>query len=298
MSLIRFTENEEGLMSEERITLLKQKAKWVRREVLEMCFGANCGHLVSSFSCTDILVALYYGGMLHFDPANPAWDERDRFVMSKGHGAIALYPILADLGFFSKDELSKFCQRDGMLGVHPDNRIPGIEVLAGSLGHGLGIAAGLALAAKMDKRDYATVVLLGDGECYEGAVWEAAMFAGHHQLNNLTGIIDRNGLSVTDFTENSLRLNPLDRKWRAFGWDTTTIDGHSFVELLRTLVNLRSRSSTKPLMIIAKTIKGKGVSFMQNNPLCHTMVPNDEQIDIARRELSGGASKSTRMKSC
>lgn len=264
---------------------LDEKAKWVRKEVLEMCFCANCGHIVSSFSCTDILVALYYGGVLHFDPANPDWKERDRFILSKGHGAIAAYPILADLGFFSQDELPRFCQNDCILGAHPDNLIPGIEVIAGSLGHGLGIASGIALAAKMDKKNYAVIALLGDGECYEGSVWEAAMFAGHHELSNLTGIIDRNGLSVTDFTENSLRLNPLDSKWRSFGWDSISIDGHSFKELLDALQDLRSRRSVKPLMIIANTVKGKGVSFMQNKPLWHTIVPNNEQIEIARGEL-------------
>ncbi len=258
-----------------------------------MCFRTGCGHIVSSFSCTDILVALYYGGTFRFDPSNRHWEGRDRFIMSKGHGAIALYPILADLGFFSLDELSKFCQCGGILGAHPDHVIPGVEVVSGSLGHGLGLAAGLALATKMDKQDRATVVLLGDGECYEGAVWEAAMFAGHHQLNNLTGIVDRNRLSVTDFTENSLRLDPFDEKWRSFGWETTTIDGHSFAEILAVLENLHSRSSSKPLMIIANTVKGKGVSFMQNEPLWHVLVPNAEQVELARRELSRDEDKST-----
>lgn len=272
-------------MFEARIAQLKQKANWVRKQVLEMCVRAGCGHIASSFSSADILVAVYYGGLFRFDPANPDWDERDRLIMSKGHGAIALYPILADLGFFSRDELSRFCQGDSMLGAHPDNNIPGIEVIAGSLGHGLGFATGLALCAKMDGKDYATVALLGDGECYEGAVWEAAMFAGHHQLNNLTGIIDRNGLSVTDFTENSLRLNPLDNKWKSFGWDTITVDGHSFEQLLAALNNLRSPNSTKPLMIIANTVKGKGVSFMQNKPIWHVTVPSGEQLEMARKEL-------------
>jgi len=267
---------------------LENKAKWVRRQTLEMCLCGGGGHLASSFSCADILVALYYGGILRFDPANPGWDERDRFIIGKGHGATALYPILADLGFFSGDELSKFCSRDCMLGVHPDHNIPGIEVVTGSLGHGLGIATGLALAAKMDQKDYMTIALLGDGECYEGAVWEAAMFAGHHQLGNLAGIVDRNGLSVTDFTERSLKLNPLEDKWTAFGWDTVTIDGHSFEEILTALSNFRSRTSNKPLIIIANTVKGRGVSFMENSPLWHILLPTGEQIEIARRELDMG----------
>lgn len=277
-----------------KIVELEKKANWMRRQTLEMCVCGGGGHLVSSFSCADILVALYYGGILRFDPANPDWDERDRFIISKGHGATILYPILADLGFFSSDELSKFCQDDSMLGVHPDNNIPGIEVITGSLGHGLSIATGLALAAKMDKKDYMTIALLGDGECYEGAVWEAAMFAGHHQLNNLAGMVDRNGLSVTDFTEKNLRLNPLEDKWRSFGWDTITINGHAFPEILAALENFRSRSSDKPLMIIANTIKGKGISFMENDPLWHTRIPTGEQIEMARKELERGKNKSTR----
>lgn len=269
-----------------KITELEDKANWVRRQTLEMCVCGGSGHLVSSFSCTDILVALYYGDILRFDPANPHWEERDRFIMSKGHGANALYPILADLGFFPREELDRFCCGDSRLGVHPDHYVPGVEVVSGSLGHGLGIATGLALAAKMDGKAYKIVALLGDGECYEGAVWEAAMFAAHHQLDNLTGIIDRNRLSVTDFTEKSLRLDPLEDKWRAFGWETTTIDGHAFDEILDVLGGLRRRSSGKPLMIIANTVKGKGVSFMENNPIWHTMLPTGEQIDMARAELN------------
>lgn len=264
---------------------LEEKSNRVRMQTLEMCAYAGSGHIASSFSCTEILVALYYGGILRFDSANPKWNERDRFIVSKGHGAMTLYPILADLCFFAKDELSKFCQGDGILGAHPDNNIPGIEAVTGSLGHGLGLAIGLALCAKMDRKDYITVVLLGDGECYEGSVWEGAMLASHHQLNNLIGIIDRNGLSVTDFTEKSLKLSPLKDKWYSFGWDVVTIDGHSFKDIFDSFKDFRSRKSNKPLMIIANTVKGKGVSFMENNPLWHTLAPTNEQIEAARREL-------------
>jgi transketolase len=270
----------------EKIAELEEKANWVRKQTLEMCVCGGGGHLVSSFSCTDILVALYYGGILRFDPANPHWEERDRFIISKGHGANALYPILADLGFFPMDELAHFCGGDSMLGVHPDHNVPGIEVITGSLGHGLGIASGLALAAKMDGKTYRVTSLLGDGECYEGGVWEAAMFAAHHQLDNLTGIIDRNGLSVTDFTEKSLKLDPLVDKWQAFGWDTLTINGHDFREILKALKDDASRTSGKPLMIIGKTVKGKGVSFMENNPLWHTLLPSGEELKRAREELN------------
>lgn len=265
---------------------LAEKARLVRLKVLEMCISTRSGHIASSFSCTELLVALYYGKIIRYDTTNPSWEKRDRFIISKGHGAIALYPILADLGFFSVAELDKFCQSDGILGVHPDNNIPGIEIVTGSLGHGLGIAGGLALCAKLDGSDYLAVALLGDGECYEGSIWEAAMFASHHHLNNLIGIIDRNGLTVTDYTESALKLEPLQEKWQAFGWETVTIDGHSFDEIFTVFNNARARSSNKPLMIIANTVKGKGLSFMENEQMSHTMVPAGEQAEIAMKQLN------------
>jgi len=264
---------------------LKEKANWVRNQILEMIVSANKGHIGGAFSCTDILVTLYYGGILRFDSNNPNWSERDRFILSKGHSCVALYAILADLGFFSTSELNSFCQKGSMLGGHPDRNIPGIEADTGSLGHGLGIAAGLALSAQIDKKDYMTVALLGDGECYEGSVWEAAMFAGHHQLNNLIAIVDRNQQCVTDFTEDCNRLEPFADKWRAFGWDIRAISGHSFHELLAAFKDFRIRKSPQPLVIIANTIKGKGVSFMERNIIWHHSVPKGEELKIARQEL-------------
>jgi len=266
------------------IAELKEKAKWARQQVLEMCARANEGRLASAFSCTEIMVALFYGGILHFDPEHPRWEGRDRFVMSKSPGTVGLYPILSDLGFFPSIELEKFCQADGMLGPYGDD-IPGVEAVWGSLAHGLGVGAGLALAGKMDSEKYMTVVLLGDGECYEGSVWEAAMFAGHHELNNLVAIIDRNWLCTIDFTENCLRLNPLESKWQAFGWDAITIDGHSFDEIFAAFKDFRTRKSTKPLMIIANTIKGKGLSFLENNQMAHVIIPSGEDLEKAREEL-------------
>ncbi|GAH66186.1 unnamed protein product, partial [marine sediment metagenome] len=199
---------------------------------------------------------------------------------------IVVYPILADLGFFPQTELEKFNQADGILGVHASKNIPGIETTTGSLGHGLGIATGLALAAKMDKKLYMTVVLLGDGECYEGAVWEQAMFAGHHQLNNLAAIVDRNMLCTLDFTENFLHLMPLEEKWKWFGWNVITVDGHSFEEILEAFADFRSRRSSKPLIIIANTTKGKGISFMENVPIWHAVTPKGEDLERAKEELS------------
>lgn len=267
------------------ITGLIDKAKWLRRQVLEMCGRAGTGHVSSALSCIDIVVALYYGGILRFDPANPDWEERDRFIISKGHSGIAVYPILANLGFFAEDELEKFCQVDSILGVHASRDIPGIEATTGSLGHGLGLASGLALAAKMDKKLYMTVALLGDGECYEGAVWESAMFAAHHQLNNLVAIVDRNKLCTIDFTENFLRLNPLADKWKSFGWDVVNIPGHSIGVILGAFSNFCSRGSSRPLVIIADTVKGKGISFIENVPLWHAICPKGKDLERAREEL-------------
>ena len=265
---------------------LKEKANWVRNQILEMIVSANKGHIGGAFSCTDILVTLYYGGILRFDSNNPNWSERDRFILSKGHSCVALYAILADLAFFSTSELNSFCQKGSMLGGHPDRNISGIEADTGSLGHGLGIAAGLALSAKIDKKDCMTVVLLGDGECHEGSVWEAAMFAGHHQLNNLVAIVDYNRQCVTDFIEDCIRLEPFAQKWRAFGWDVRSINGHSFDELLGASKDFRFRKSPRPLVIIANTIKGKGVSFMERNIVWHHSVPTGENLKIARQELA------------
>lgn len=265
---------------------LEKKAIWVRRQILEMISSVKKGHIGGAFSCTDILVFLYYSGILRFDANNPKWKDRDRFIISKGHSGIALCTILADKGFFPLSELDSFCRNNSMLGGHPDRNIPGIEADTGSLGHGLGIAAGLALCAKKDKKDFITAVLLGDGECYEGSVWEAAMFASHHQLDNLVVIIDRNRQCVTDFTEDCVRLEPFVDKWKACNWETKNVNGHSFKELENVFSNLRARDNKKPLAIIADTIKGKGVSFMERNLIWHHSIPKGDELDLARKELS------------
>ena len=271
-------------MDNDKIAALQKKANWARQEILEMCIRAGEGRIASSFSCTEVIVALFEGGILRFDPRNLQWDGRDRFIMSKSPGAAGLYPILSDVGFFPDSELIKFCQADGILGPYGDNT-PGIEAGWGSLGHGLGVGAGLALAGKMDKKKYMTVVMIGDGECYEGSIWEAAMFAGHHQLDNLVGIIDRNGICTIDFTENCLKLEPLESKWRDFGWEVVNIDGHSFEEIFAAFKNFRTRRSKKPLMVIANTVKGKGISLLENNPMGHVIIPSGEQLEKAREEL-------------
>jgi len=263
----------------------KKLAKWTRRKILEVAVGAGSGHIAPSFSCVEILIALYYGGILNFDANDPCWPQRDRFILSKGHATLALYVTLANQKFFPLSDLDGFVRQGSCLGCHPENSISGIEVCTGSLGHGLPIAAGLALGAKLDKAKYLNIVLMGDGECHEGSVWEAAMFAAHHQLDNLITIIDHNGLSATGVLKNYLEVDPLKEKWKAFGWEVIVVDGHSLAELLTILKTISSRRSVRPLAIIALTIKGKGVSFMENNPIWHYRVPKGEELEIARREL-------------
>jgi transketolase len=265
---------------------LTKKARWVRRQILEMIAAANKGHIGGALSCTDILVTLFYGGILRYDPANPGWEERDRFILSKGHSSVALYAVLADRGYFPLSQLNTFCQSGSCLGGHPDRNIPGIEADTGSLGHGLGIGAGLALAGKMDGKKYLTVVLLGDGECQEGSIWEAAMFAAQHKLNNLVAVVDHNRQGVTDFIDDSVSLEPFTKKWQGFNWEVREADGHSFIELLAAFQDFRARKSSQPLVVIANTVKGKGVSFMERQLEWHHGVPSGKELEKARQELS------------
>lgn len=265
--------------------LMKQKAFQIRKDLLEMCIKAGTGHVTSSFSCVEILVALYYGGTLRVDPKNPDSQDRDRFILSKGQASPALYAVLGDLGFFDKKALGFFGQENGMFSVHLQGDVPGVEITSGSLGHGFGIAAGIALGAKMNRQAYMVFSLLGDGECYEGSVWETAMFAGHNRLNNLIAIVDRNYMCVTDFTENIVALEPMEERWRSFGWDVARIDGHCFNSLLDVLKTIRTRQSSKPLAIIANTVKGKGVEYISNIPLWHGRAPVGEEIDLCRTAL-------------
>lgn len=264
---------------------LKIKAKDLRRATFEMVLAAGQGHLGGSLSCVEILLALYCGGVLRYDPSRPDWGERDRFVLSKAHGGNALLVLLAELGFFPKAELSRFLKDGALLGGHTDRHVPGIEVSGGSLGHGLGVASGIALGAKLDKKDWRTYVLLGDGESQEGSIWEAAMFAAQQRLGNLVAITDRNGLGSEDYTENTSGLEPLPEKWRAFGWEVSEVDGHSFESLLGFFEDLQRGPSSKPKMLIAKTVKGKGISFLENHPKSHHTIPKGEDIETARRDL-------------
>ncbi len=262
---------------------LRKKAVERRMDLVQMIYDAKTGHTGGALSSLDILVTLYYE-MMNVDPKNPKWDDRDRFVLSKGHSVEGYYAILADLGFFPKEELKTFSRYKSRLIGHPTVKVPGIEMNSGALGHGLSTAVGMALAGKMDGKAYKVYVLMGDGEQAEGSVWEAAMAAGHYQLDNLIAIVDRNRLQISGSTENVMHLEPFADKWKAFGWEVREVAGNdiaSLVELFRKLPVV----SGKPHMVIANTTKGKGISFMENVPKWHHGVPSDEQMQQALKEL-------------
>ena len=268
------------------IAQLEKKAYHLRVEMFEMCVRAKTGHVTSSLSCMDILIALYHGGLLRHNPEDPEWDGRDRLILSKGQGSPALYTVLADVGFFDKRDMDSFAQKDGKFGVHLQNDVPGVEITSGSLGHGFGVAAGIALAAKMNRELFLTYVVVGDGELYEGSMWETAMFASHNSLNNLITIVDRNYLCVTDFTEDLIKLEPLEEKWISFGWNVKRIDGHSYEEIFSSLNSIRSRRSCKPLVIIADTAKGEGIESLSDLPLWHGQAPvKEDEIKECRNDL-------------
>jgi transketolase len=255
-----------------------------RIDLLEMIYNAKMGHTGGALSSTDILVALYYE-IMRIDPKNPRWQDRDRFVLSKGHSVEGYYTILADLGFFQKDEIKTFTAFGSRLTGHPTLEVPGVDMNTGALGHGLSVAVGMALAGKMDNANYRVYTLMGDGELAEGSVWEAAMAGAHYGLDNLTAIIDRNRLQISGRTEDVMRLEDLRAKWTSFGWTVNEVDGHNMSEIVSILKSLPFEKE-KPNLIIAHTIKGKGVSFMENEPKWHHGVPDEQQIQQAIEELS------------
>jgi transketolase len=263
---------------------LHKKAKELRRTIFRTICKGGGGHTPSSLSIVEILTVLYYN-ILNISPENQRDSARDRFILSKGHSCVALYAILADRGFFNKEDLDTFGRKGSILGGHPDMyKVPGIEASTGALGHGFPFGAGIALAGKMDKKNYRVFVLLGDGECQEGSVWEAALFAPQHKLDNLTAIIDYNKLQAIDWLDNVISLKPLADKWKAFGWETREVDGHDMTELNNVFKSVPFVSG-KPNLIIAHTIKGKGISFMENVPIWHYRMPNEEEMAIAYKEL-------------
>jgi transketolase len=263
---------------------LQKKAAEVRIRLMQLIHDAQAGHTGGSLSNTDILTVLYYHTMRH-DPQNPKWENRDRFIASKGHSVESLWCILADVGYFPKEELATFSQFGTRLIGHPNNKVPGIEMNTGALGHGLPISVGMALAAKRFDKDFRVFCLMGDGEQAEGSVWEAAMAGSHYKLDNLVGIIDRNGLQISGSTESVMGLDPLDKKWEAFGWNVVSIDGNDVDALMETFDAIPSVVD-KPTLIIANTVKGKGVSFAENKIGWHHKVPTAEELAIAIEELN------------
>lgn len=278
-------DKEEGVDSTTTYDLLARQGNWIRLSAMTMTHNSSLGHTGGDLSASDILATLYLGGVLKIDPANPTWPERDRFIMSKGHCSGAFYSTLAARGFFPIEQLRTFMKPLSMLNGHPDrNKLPGVEANTGPLGHGLPIGVGCALSARMKKESWRTFVLTGDGELQEGSNWEAAMTANHYGLDNLTVIVDRNRIQQGDFTEKTIRMDPLPEKWAAFGFAVQEVDGHSPQELLRTFANL-PREQGRPTCVIANTVKGNGVSFAANKPAWHHGVPTAEQLEVAAQEL-------------
>lgn len=265
----------------------REFARAIRSHALHMVHAAKASHIGSSLSMTDLLAVLY-GGVLRVDPARPEWPERDRFILSKGHAAASGYAALAEAGFFPVEWLATYCQDGSKLPGHLTRTVPGVELSTGSLGHGLPVGAGMALAAKADaKRDgnsRRVFVLLSDGELDEGSNWEAALFAGHHGLDNLVAIVDYNKIQSFGSVAEVLRLDPLADKWRAFGWTCREIDGHDH-DAIHDALSAIPHEPGKPTAIVAHTIKGKGVSFMEDNLAWHYKSPSDEQLAQALREV-------------
>jgi transketolase len=269
----------------EQADWLKKKANWIRLSAMTMTHHAGLGHTGGDLSSADILATLYLGQVLRVEPANPGWEQRDRFVMSKGHCSGAFYSTLAQRGFFSLEELKTFMAPFSKLNGHPDrNKVPGVEANTGPLGHGLPIAVGMALAAGMRGESWRVFVLVGDGELQEGSNWEAAMCAQQYALDNLVVIVDRNGIQQGDFTESTIRMEPLADRWKAFGFAVREVDGHDPAALLHCLKTVPFHKK-QPSCLIARTIKGKGVSFAEGKPAWHHGVPTREQLEQAAAEL-------------
>ncbi|MEA1993246.1 MAG: transketolase [Euryarchaeota archaeon] len=270
---------------EERTKRLREIARKIRRHVIRDIYEAGSGHPGGSLSATEIITALYFYIMKH-DPKNPQWDDRDRFVLSKGHSCPALYAALAESGYFDVEELLTLRKLGSRLQGHPSMKTPGIDICTGSLGQGLSLAVGMALGIRLDGKLSRVYVLLGDGELQCGEVWEAAMAAAYYNLGNITAIVDRNRLQIDGSTERVMSLEPLAFKFKAFGWHVMEINGHNFDEIIDA-VEKGKEIKGEPTVIIAHTTKGKGVSFMEGSVAFHGKPPNDEEFKIAMKELGG-----------
>lgn len=278
--------NNDAYTLETRAAYVRARANWMRRRLLRMIVDAGQGHPGGDLSSADILATLYFD-ILRIEGSSPTAPDRDRFVMSKGHCTGALYTALAGAGFFEEEELETYLKPESRLNGHPNRTyLPGVETNTGPLGHGLPVAVGIAVAGQIDKADYRVFALTGDGELQEGSMWEAAMFAGHRGLGNLTVIVDRNRLQQGDTTEGTINLEPLADRWRAFGWAVREIDGHDLAALLDCFGALPAERG-RPTCVIARTHKGRGVSFMEDRVEWHHGVPTDEQLARALDELDG-----------
>ncbi|MGD9154775.1 MAG: transketolase [Bacillota bacterium] len=273
-------------MDKAKLQMLQEKARDLRIEAIKMIYTAKSGHPGGSLSIADIVAVLYFDEM-RVDPQNPDWEDRDRFILSKGHTCPIWYAVLAEKGFFPKEELATLRKLGGKLQGHPDmKKVPGIDMTTGSLGNGLGIGVGMAKAAKIDRKNYRVYVVVGDGEVQEGAIWEAAMSAAHYKLDNLVVIVDKNNLQVDGFVSDIMAIDPIDAKFKAFGFAVLTIDGHDIEQIGEAFAKAR-QTKGKSTCIIANTVKGKGVSYMENVCSWHGTAPNDEQFEIAMQELGG-----------
>jgi len=271
-------------VSKKPLEELSEIARQVRIDTLTMLNRAGSGHTGGSLSAIEILIALYFSKMKH-DPQNLKWEERDRFVLSKGHAAPALYAVLARGGYFDLEELKSLRRIGSILQGHPDmNTTPGVEISTGSLGQGLSIANGMAMGLKLDKKNARVYVLMGDGEIEEGQIWEAAMSAAHYKIDNLCALLDYNGLQIDGPVREVMNINPLSDKWRSFGWHVFEVDGHNMEAILDAL-HKAEKIKGKPSIIICKTIKGKGVSFFENKVEYHGVAPTDEELERALKEL-------------
>ena len=263
---------------------LKSLAKIVRKDIISMLTESRSGHPGGSLSAADILTTLYFGEM-NIDPKNPKDENRDRFVLSKGHAAPVLYSVLARRGYFPVEELNTLRKINSRLQGHPSMKcLPGVDMSTGSLGQGISVSVGMALAGKIDNKDYRVYTLLGDGELEEGQVWEAAMAAAHYKLDNLTAFVDFNGLQIDGDITKVMNPSPIDKKFEAFGWNVLVIDGHD-IEAIQDAIEKAKKTKSKPTVIVCNTVKGKGVSFMENQASWHGTAPNDEQYAVAMEDL-------------
>jgi transketolase len=264
---------------------LQEISKLIRRHIIVMLGEAKSGHPGGSLSAVETLVTLYWNVMRH-NPSNPDWPDRDRFILSKGHAAPVLYAVLAECGYCPLDSLNTLRKLGSPYQGHPDKRfLPVLEASTGSLGEGLSIAVGLGLAARLDKRPARTYVMLGDGEIQEGQIWEAAMFGAFHKIDNVVAIVDYNRIQLDGFVKDIMEVEPLVAKWQAFGWHAIELDGHSIPALQAAFAEAASVKG-RPSVLIAHTIKGKGVSFMENNPKYHGVAPSKEEVELALKELA------------